>query len=343
MTLSQLTQAFSKLKPIRLRVPGLLDVVVISDPNQMQWLNQREEVVRPLNPNASWLHRLLDQRLRVDLGFDGGMLPVFRPRSDAERAAQQHALEQRLEALRGAPGPERDALADYVSGEHEANEIGITVQQWCGRLFNAHYKAVKESYEAGKLLAGWPSAPPWRTWKQRANGCLAQAKRDVSNLAEGDLHCIHGTTIGMENVTRSVKKLREAAKDPNKQLLSPDDILRECLVAPPAVLRGVTRQVEVPFLNKPLTTQSLVVFLVARAYAASGELDVAFLADSWSACPAREVIPEMLRTVWHRALHEEDEASGNDGEVISEKTEKRLFETINTIQGISRMWHRAVS
>jgi hypothetical protein len=32
---------------------------------------------------------------------------------------------------------------------------------------------------------------------------------------------------------------------------------------------------------------------------------VAFLSDGWSRCPAHEVVPEMLRALWHTAHHDE--------------------------------------
>jgi hypothetical protein len=322
-----MTNSFVTTKPIRLRIPNFIDVLVVSDPEQIQWLNQHESVTRPLNPSASWLHRFIEQRLGTDLAFGGKPLPVFLPRTDAARAERQKKLDDVLEDLRGAPGQERDEIAAYVSGEKDSDEIGVLVQQWCGRLFLAHYRAARETYEAGRLLASWPSAPPWRTWRDRMNGRLAQAKSLLAEAAEGDLHCIHATSIGMENVARSVRRLRKAAQQANKQTLSPDDILRDCLVAPPAVVRGCSGEVHAPFLAQPLTKQTVVVFLVARAYAISGDLDVAFLSDGWSGCPAHRVIPEMLRAVWHSAHHDEAD-------------DKRLLSTINNW---SRLWSRAVS
>ena len=177
------------------------------------------------------------------------------------------------------------------------------------------------------MLAGWASAPPWQTWKDRVTGRLARAKSLLLAAAEGDLNCVHATSIGMENLTRTVRKLRKAAQHADKQLLSAEDILRECLIAPPAVLRGCSEELSVPFLDQPLTKRSLIVFLIARAYSTSGDLNIAFLSDSWSACPARRVLPEMLRAVWQAAHHDEAEA-------------KRLISSINSW---SRLWHRAVS
>jgi hypothetical protein len=52
---------------------------------------------------------------------------------------------------------------------------------------------------------------------------------------------------------------------------------------------------------RPLTRRTLVVFLLARARARSGDLDIAFLSGTWSACPARRVIQEMLREAWQMA------------------------------------------
>ena len=302
-------------RPLRVRIPGLLDVVVVSEPKQIEELNQHPTVTRNINAGSGLLHRIVANRLLSDLSFHGKLLPVFLPREDLERARRQKHLDNQLEDLRGAPGPESAEIAAYVSGVKDALEIGVQVQQWCGKLFLAHYRATRESYEAGKLIAGWASAPPWRTLFDKLSGKLDRAKELLSEAAEGDPHVIHATAIGMENITKTVRKLRRAAYDPEKQRLSPDDILRECLAAPPAVLRTCTDQVRVSFLAEPLDSRSLIVFLVAKAYTSSGDLDVAFLGDQWSACPARRVVPEMLRSAWHTANH--DEPKKKDDSVLA--------------------------
>jgi hypothetical protein len=293
------------IPPIRIRLPGFIDVLVVGQSEHIRWLNQHRDVVRPLDPSASWLHKLIHRRLSSDLAFQGKVLPVFLGRDNTERAARQKSLEERLEDMRGSPGEERDRIAKFVAGERETEDIGVMVQQWCGRLFISHYRSAREVYEAGRLIAGWPSAMPWSTFMDRKSGRLTKAKEVIGNVADNDLHCMHATSIGMENVARSVRKLRWAALLGTKQGLPPDEILRQCLTAPPAVLRGCAREISVPFLKRPLTRSTLIVFLVARAYASSGDLDDAFLGDSWSACPARVAIPEMLRAVWHSAHNRE--------------------------------------
>lgn len=287
------------LDPIRVRIPGLLDVVLVRDVDQIRWLNQRPEVVRPLPEKASWLHRVVNARLHGDLGFHGGVLPVFRARDDAARAERQVSLEKQFENAGGAVAE----IADYIAGRSTltAEEIAVTVQRWCGKLFAAQYYADTDTYAAGKLLAGWAGAPPWRTLIDRWSGRLTEAKTVLARAADGDLHCVHGTSIGAENIVRTVAAMRELAQD-SAQASAPADVaLRECLVSPPAVLRGCTHELQVPFLDRPLSERTLVVFLVARSFRDSGALSAAFLADSWSRCPAHQVIPEMLRSVWTSA------------------------------------------
>ena len=313
---------------MRLRLFNFIDILLVSDPEQIKWLNQQVDVVRPLDPEVSWLHRFIDQRLRFDLAFEGAPLPVFQPRADAARQKTQQKLLDQFENARGLPGKEREEIAAYVSGKSGSGEIGEVVQRWCGRLFFATYRNDKETYEAGRKIAGWPSLPPWRALAERADGRLARAKRILSNAAQGDRHCIHATSIGMENIVRTLRKLRKAAEHPVKRSLSPDDALRECLHAPPAVLRGCAHDLSAPFLARTLTQRSVIVFLLGRAYARSGDLDVAFLADGWSACPAHVVIPELLRAVWHSAHHDEPIA------------EKHLLDRIN---GWGRIFTRAVA
>lgn len=296
-------------KPIRACVPGLLDIVAIRDAEQIKWLNERAEIVRTIDPQTSWLHRFLHQQLMQDLRLpDGKPLPAFLDRKDPQRAKRQKELEAQFDELRGLPGPERDEIAAFVSGKKTDGDIGVTVQHWCGRMFHSSYRASAETYAAGKLLAEWVSSPPWKTLFHRLSGRLAASKQQVFEAARGDSYCVHATTIGMRHITEAVENLRRAALRPDKRRLAPDEILRECLVVPPALVRTCTADVDVPFLDLPLTARSLVIFLTASAYKESGDEDVAFLAEGWSACPARDIVPEMLRAVWHAAHH--DEADG---------------------------------
>ena len=135
----------TEARPLRIRIPALLDVVLVSDPKQIEWLNQQPAITRAIDANTSFLHRFVASRLLSDLAFHGKLLPVFLPRNDEQRAQRQKQLDEQFEDLRGAPGQESDEIAQYISGKKDALEIGVQVQQWCGKLFLAHYRATRES------------------------------------------------------------------------------------------------------------------------------------------------------------------------------------------------------
>jgi hypothetical protein len=312
--------------PLRIKLGSFVDLLIVHEPKQIHWFNQHPDVEREIDGAASFLHRILEKRLKLDLGFADKVLPVFRARKDQQREAEQARLHERLENLRGAPGEERNWITDYVSGKDVPEDIGVIVQQWCGRLFSSHYRSSKEVYEAGKLLAEWPATLPLRAFLHKRSGKLDAAKKTVSNVADGDLHCIHATSIGMNNLARTIRKLRGAAHAIGATKLTPDEVLRTCLTVPPVVLRGCTREIDAPFLSSPLTPRTLIVLLVAKSFSISGDLDDAFLGEQWSACPARDVIPEMLRAVWYAAHREE-----TPEEVVLEKvnTWSRIIKAVS--------------
>jgi len=314
------------VKPIRIRLGKLLDVLLVHDPEQIRWLNQHPDVEREIDPSTSWLHRFIDKRLKLDLAFGGKPLPVFASKKNLERAATQRRLHDRLEDLRGLPGDEREQITNYISGKDTTEDIGVIVQQWCGRLFSSHYRSTKELYEAGKKLAEWPITLPLLALIEKKTGRFDAAKQAIADVADNDIHCIHATSIGMHNLARTVRKLRSAAHGLGATKLSPDDAIRMCLTVPPAVLRGCTQEIDAPFLASPLTQRTLIVFLVAKSFEKSGDLDDAFLGESWSACPARDVIPEMLRAVWYAAHREETK-----DEVVLEKinTWSRIIKAVS--------------
>jgi hypothetical protein len=283
------------------RVPGLIDLVLVSDEKQIAWLNEQPALVRQLDGKRSVLHRLLAARVLTDLRFHGMLLPVFQERANHQRAARKAQLEEDLRLAEGRWGQDVAAMAAYLRGQLDDNELGARVQSWCGKLFYAHYQASVHSYDAGRLIAGWASAPPWRSFAARVSGRLQRAKDLLWRAAEGDPHCVHATSIGAENIAKSLHNLRSATHDPKHAALSGSALLRACLVAPPAVLRGCSERLSVPFLSQPLTERSVVVFLVAKAFARTGDLNTAFLADSWSACPARDLVPELLSAALQQA------------------------------------------
>lgn len=300
---------------MRLRFPVLFDILVVDDPDDIRWLNQHPDLQRPPDETAGPLQWLLNKMTVHALEFEGARLPVFLSREDAVRARKQRELTDALDEPERAPASDATWLGAYVAGYSVDAEgqvvqtdppdqeplVGVYVQQWCGRLFDRRYRSSIATYEAGRVVARWPTELPWRKLKATTRQQFEHAKRDVAQAAGRNIHAIHATTIGMENITRSVRRMRALAKRSGVNARTPEEAMRQCLVVPPLLLRGCEREVRAPFLKKPLSRRSVVIFLLARAYDKSGDLELAFLGDTWSACPAQHVVPHMLRGVWQAA------------------------------------------
>lgn len=311
---------------MRLQIPHLLDILLVDDPQHIRWLNEHPDIIRPLDSNVSLLHRLINRRVLSDLRFDTGVLPVFQARQEVDRARQQAELRDALDDLKLSPNDAVEALGAYVArvaaprvpaaSAAATTAISVIVQQWVGRLFSERYRADASTAAAAELVAQWPSAPPWRALLHRARGQLAAAKKSLATAAANDLHCIHATSIGAHNIERSVQRLHKLATPANLEALAPDEAMRRCLTVPPVLLRGCERDISVPFLSRPLTQRSIVVFLLASAYRNSNDVDDAFLDGTWSACPAHQAVPDMLKAVWQAARDAKEAEDGSLSKLV---------------------------
>jgi hypothetical protein len=114
----------------RRRVPGLIDLFEVSDPNEIKVLvrdphfdRRFETATCPVN----WL--LLKRSLKV-LSFGGCRFPTMMPRDDAERASRQqelwNTLSEKAAFIRSGP-EELESLADWVRGTGPDAQVGILV------------------------------------------------------------------------------------------------------------------------------------------------------------------------------------------------------------------------
>jgi hypothetical protein len=283
----------------RIHLGNLVDVLLVDAPHQMRWLNEHPLITRTLSPSSGLLQQLLNQRTAIDLRFRAGVIPAFTLRPSVARGARQRELAAHFETLQGMPGPETQRLASYVASASDF-EIGPTVQQWCGRSFRADYQATSETYRAGDLIAAYPSdflrAPFWK-W----TGKLTRARELIDAAAGGDVHCIHATTVAMKNIVKTLPRMRELARSTQTRDLSAGSAVAKCLAAPRVLLRGCRGRLDVPFSKEPLTERTLVLFQLDPMFTTSADLNVAFTAAGWSACPAQRLVTEMLELVWNVA------------------------------------------
>lgn len=288
----------------RRRIPLLLDLLTVDAARQMEALNAHPQIHRTL-PSGPLLHQVVAARIRAVMTVRGRLLPVFRDRDDAARAAAQAELERDLDGRGPGPGwpaGEIARIAAHVAGPAPDPAVGVAVQQMLGRLFVPGYTATPESVAAARIIGAWPGADPVRSLWWLLTGRVFRARRLIWDLARSDERCIHATAIGIHNVMDAVAAMREAIAAPDADRRDPQQVVSACLTAPDRLLRVARGPVSLPWLDAPLAEDTLVVMELRAAHRGTGDDRLAFSTGQWSQCPARTLVPRLLGAIWEAAL-----------------------------------------
>jgi hypothetical protein len=157
---AEVTAKISAGKPMkRRRVPGLIDLFDVSDPDEIRALARDPRLDRSFETATCPINGMLLQRSLKVLSFRGRRLPTMMPRDDAQRASRQQELWNSLsgKATSIKTGPEDlQPLAEWVRGVGPDAQLGILVQQRLGQLFSSEFAATEESWNAAKVLVAAP-------------------------------------------------------------------------------------------------------------------------------------------------------------------------------------------
>src|ERR1700689_971280 len=137
------------------RIPGLIDVIEVSDLSEIKAANQQREI----DPQFTWklplLNGLLLSNVLGILSYREKRFPTMLPKQDAVRAHNQDAVWERLNAkasfLRDGP-VELESIATWLKGTGENHAVGILLQELIGRVFESSYKATQETWAAAVTL-----------------------------------------------------------------------------------------------------------------------------------------------------------------------------------------------
>jgi hypothetical protein len=185
-----------------IRVPGIVDVVLVSDPAEIRALNDHAKIDRNFIPRGPLINRLIVGRIRHWFKIMGQFLPSLLPRGDHVRADRQQELATSLNPANGATlwsEDQLDALAAYVRGSGDDDAAGILTQQIVGRLFDPQYRAD---------LATWNSPsdrPISRRLFARANRLATHRKTSARAVLVERVKRIAGRarhTIGVHGIVR---------------------------------------------------------------------------------------------------------------------------------------------
>ena len=283
----------------RIHIPGLVDLLRVSDSDQVAELAGDPNLDRDLRVRGPLVNRLILSQIRNTLVLGGAPLPPVAPRGAARPLPAQAELETRLNAI-VAQWPERDeavdAIATYVRGGPGA--AGPLAQQAVGRIYDPAYRADDASWAAARTL-DLSANPIMRLW-WTLTGAVPKARELLAEKVHQDPSGLHGTGVAVHNMVKGLILMRSLWADPAQRAsLTPPAAAMMCIFAPAQVPRQPTRSAtSVAGSYEPTT---LVLLQLGKAYASSPTAENAFMTGQWSACPAHSWTRTLLVRAWQTA------------------------------------------
>ncbi|MCQ0090827.1 hypothetical protein [Roseovarius sp. M141] len=287
----------------RIRIPGLLDLLIIDQPGEILDAAADPVLDRGATRLGPILNRIIQNIRLRSLRTDKAALPSALPREDATRIAMQDALAQRLDpADTPWDGDSLQAIADWLRGAKAP--IGPLCQQAVGRLFVPDFRATPRTWRAAHVInRSLALTNPALRLLWALTGEVTRAKRTLSEAMHGDPAAVHATGVAVHTFQRAVERLDGAlAAAPTRRALSTKGALGCAAAAPDTVLRHASAHADIA--AGTVAPGTLVFMRLDGAAQRSADPRVAFMSDSWSACPAHRVVPAMLAEIWFRATGE---------------------------------------
>jgi hypothetical protein len=291
----------------RIRVPGLVDLVLVADPSEIRALNEEPRLDRRFLPRGPVVNRLIAGRIRRWFQIKGQPLPSLAPRGDQVRAERQQELAIALDPASGRAlwsEQQLDMLASFVRGVGTRDGAAITVQEIAGRLFDPLYAADPESWKAATLIDRFREgfSPVQIIWQ--ITGRLRRARGLLVERAKQNRWAMHGTAIGVHGIVAALERMRQLRALPDAASLSDDAVLGRCLAPPKQVPRTVEASLASPFFAGEMQPGALVMLQLDAAEPSTPGAETVFMQGHWNACPAQAFVTALLQAVWHRSLTE---------------------------------------
>jgi hypothetical protein len=292
----------------RLRIPGLIDLLRIDDPDSIADASEDTRLDREFTGGGPLLNRLVARRIRRTLRTPTAPLPSVSPRTYPRRGERQVELRTRLNGLvsAGTIAPDHVAeLAAYVRGEREEDAIGPMAQEAIGRLFVSDYRATPQTWRAACVLEAAPrSMNLLRTLYWVATGAVTRSRRVLCGAVGDDPPAIHATAIAVHSLVRSLRAMRELWLEPGaRDRMSKPTAVARSLRAPESVPRRWSAAATTKWGTFPVG--ALVLLRLDGARVRHPEPEITFMAASWSHCPAGDWTMALLGAVWESACSSE--------------------------------------
>ena len=288
----------------RTYLPGLVDVIDVSDPREIEAVNADVRFDRKFNSGKCPLNWLLLKRSLSVLSIGGRRFPTITSRDSDARRSDQLALLNRLNlrVSRVKTGPEElEPLADWVRGNAPEDALGMRAQELLGRLFHEDFLATPKSWDAAITLVRAPRLSNiFKLFWWNVTGKVRRAKLLLASLMKNDLSAVNAIGIAVHNLAKSLRSMKSLYADQDsRKNLSPKEAVSRCLAAPLSLYREAIGDGE--FRGCAFSAGSLFVLNIGEAAEKDVTGRLVFMSDSWSHCPAQHWIPAMLEGVWVRA------------------------------------------
>jgi hypothetical protein len=286
-------------------VPGLVDVVLVTEPDEIRALADEPKVGRDFAPRGPLINRLITRRIRSWFHIDDQRLPSLLPRGDVVRAERQQQLFSSLPPAGGraiASDAQLDHLASFVRGQGERDDAAVIVQEIVGRAFSPDYTADQKSWKASELIDRFREGFSLREILWRITGRLRRSRRLLIDRAQRDRWTMHGTAIGMHGIVQALERMRELRATPDAASLAEDAVRARCVLPPRQVPRAVEAALATPATAKHLRPGTLVMLRLREAAPRAPRPETVFMHGHWNACPAQAFVTELMRAVWRRSF-----------------------------------------
>jgi hypothetical protein len=286
------------------RIPGLVDVIEVSDLSEINATNQRPEIDRQFTARLPLLNGLLLGTVLGTLSYRGSRFPTMLPKHDPGRAHNQDELWNQLNSKSShfSNGPvELEKIAAWLKGVGEEEGLGLLLQELVGRAFDSSYRATQESWAAAVTMDdAIRMKNPLKRFGWKITGRIRTAREVLAAKVGGNTAAIHGTGIAIHNLVKALESMRVLYNDIGlRRSLSPEEATHRSLSAPAGVLRQATASGSVS--GCPFRRGTLFVLKLSEAYKQSGDDGVVFQKGSWNQCPAEQWVPALLAGIWLRA------------------------------------------
>ncbi len=283
--------------------PGIVDVVVVTDPTEIRTISNDSRFDRDFIRRGPIRNvQLLRKILRI-FSLNGRLFAIILPRTNPSRAAAQDELWSRLnvKADEVKHGPaELEPMAEWVRGIGTEEKVDLLVQQSIGRLFVETFTATEESLAAARMvLEAVSSSNVLKMLGWRISGRLERAKTLLASMVNGDLTGVNALITARQLIVDGLHKMRQLAADPAlRSSIATDAAVDQCLFAPTTVVRQAKTSGDVG--GCPFRRGSLFILGLGSASKGAANRDLVFFSQSWSRCPAEKWVRALLEGAWTR-------------------------------------------